>query len=710
MLRLKPSELTLTPEDVEETLRRMARRRQQIGPTAPQELRSTRTSGRRPSPVYMPGAQRSVRDAIVDLSNIPVLRPQPQRAIIAHVDDESEDSDETLAEPAQRVESSLDPIAELAQPVQLASTSSTGGARLPFRLGRSRGRPETEHDASSSPKEQSDDSEDTLVERANAPTETTNVVGPATPSRRRASGESATDSSPTYQPGSSPTTSGLRGGASHYRRDRIRSIGQDALHAPSPLRQTQVPSPAQPSASESSGSDEEDTPIYLEGYFENKRNPDAEYTYTFRELFPRVPRTEPLQRTSQSRFHARSRSSNETPASRLFTQTTDTATTSTGGDVFWTAATPANEVPRNGTGDGSRRLHSSEISNTSLPYSYYELPETRQSSGEQSAQSSLMHSQYDGAASSRQASRGTYRSVRLPEARSCGNASSSVQPVASFPVQQGPSPLPTEPYMRSPWAGTGDGNGSAGDRLGATSHHRSEQTSQDEQGNPNTTDRHTYSDAVVAAMENRVSPLDTLTAQYGRVAQRLADQQGEVQRHGHLRNERRHHRSAVTGLSTHGLTPSGHAPLPASSLGGYGPSAAYGSSQNTSDPAANALAPPMAMADDPYTRGVSANVGRPHGMPHAARPVSAQPALSSGHALSPEARGTQAARSSQRSSENAPISSMFQGSVLRGPRDTWPTRVQEYVAYVEQTHYPTQSRYVLITPSCVKERAVRRWH
>jgi hypothetical protein len=697
MLRLKPSELTLTPEDVEETLRRMARRQQARPPAAPGQRR-IRTSGRPPAPREMPGAQRSVGDAITDMGEIPSLRPQPQQAIIAHVDDESEDFDDPLAEPARRAESSPDPISESAQPVQLVSTFSAPTAhatrhtpQLSFRLERSRRRQDTEQDASLSSKEKADDFEGTLIESANSPTETTNDAGPATPGHRRANEDSAAESSPTCQPCLSVTPAGLRGGASHHRRDCVRSIGQDALHAPSSLRPTQIPSPALRSGSEPSGSDEESSPIYLQGHFERKRVPNMEYTYTFRELIPRVPRTEPLRRTSQPRFHTRSHSSNDAPASRLFIPTTSAPSTSTGEDVFWTAVAPADEHLNDGRAGGRRRLHSSEMSNTSLAYSYYELPDTRQSSGEHSAQDPLSQSQYDGAAASKQASRGTYRSVRLPETQArddnvprfpISNTSSSTLPVPGLLSQLGASPLPAEPYARLPFTGTCDGSGNNRNCLKATIRRTASQSSQDSSG------RESHSNAVTAAIENHISPLDTLTARYGRVAQRLADQQGQTQRNSRPRAEGHAYRSASFGPSAYGSTPSAHAPPSAYPPGGYGlPSGAYGSQPDTFNSPPNAFAPPMAMADDPYTRGVSANVSRPHGIPHATRPVSAQHAPTSNYVVSPHSRGMQAARSGQRSSENAPV-----GSTAQGAHAAWTTQVQNHLSHVEQTSFTAQSR------------------
>ena len=415
------------------------------------------------------------------------------------------------------------------------------------------------------------------------------------------------------------------------------------------------------------------------------------YTYTFRELTPCVIRTDPLRRTSQPRFHTRSYSSNDAPASRLFMPTTSAPSTSTGEDVFWTAVAPANEHLNDGRAGGRRRLHSSEMSNTSLAYSYYELPDTRQSSGEHSAQDPLSQSQYDGAAASKQNGRGTYRSVRLPETQArddnvprfpISNTSSSVLPMPGLFGQSGASPLPAEPYARLPFMGTGDGSGNNRNHLKAAIRRTASQSSQDNSV------RESRSNAVTAAIENHISPLDTLTARYGRVAQHLAYQQGQIQRNSHARTEGHPHRSASFGPSAYGSTASAHAPPSAYPPGGYGlPSGTYGFSPDTFNPPPNVFIPPMAMADDPYTRGVSANVGRPHGIPHATHPVSAQHAPTSSYAVSPRSRSMQAARSGQRSSENVPV-----GSTAQGAHAAWTTQMQNYLSHVGQTPFAAQPR------------------
>ncbi|KAJ4324536.1 hypothetical protein N0V94_001277 [Neodidymelliopsis sp. IMI 364377] len=249
MLRLKPSELTLTPDDVDETLRRMARRQPPNPSTAPAQ-RYPRNRWQPPPPRLRPGPQRSAGNAFIDLGNIPVLRPHPQQAVIAHVDDD-EEPEETLTEPGERDETSINATVLPTQPSQFEPVSFPAttppprhSTRLPFRLGRHRGR--THQEASTLFKDQSDDSDGTLVDVTGPPMETTNVPGPSTPRRQRANtSEDTTPSpSPSLLASRSSTSAALRGGSGQPGKSRMRPIAQDATHAPPPLRQAQMPSPS----------------------------------------------------------------------------------------------------------------------------------------------------------------------------------------------------------------------------------------------------------------------------------------------------------------------------------------------------------------------------------------------------------------------------------------------------------------------------------
>lgn len=660
MLRLKPSELTLTPEDIDETFQRMAQRRQARAAAAAAAAAShrgrARNSGRPLPPRLRPGAQRSVRDAITDLGIAPVLRPQPRQAIIAHVNDDSEESEEgrDIFHQAQGSPNSSSIPSQLGQ---LASASSAAAAlvsrystALPLRLGRPESEPLSVPD------------EKTLVEPADSPVETTTVAGPATPGRSMPKGKSLVDSSPTLQSDPSATPASLRGGASRSQGDPILTVGQNLLHAPSPLRQIQVPGPAHQPDSDSASSDDGHPVRYLRGYFEISTR-----KYTFQELVPRAPHTEPIRRTNQAQTHSRSQSSTDGPPPHFFAPTPNAPRSSTGDDIFWSPTAPTTERSASMT-DSRPRQQSSEMSNTSLAYSYYELPDTRSSSGE------LLVQGYDGVTHSREASLGTYCSVRLSDAQAFGDnvprdpvsgPSSFASPTPILSASLSASPLPAEPYARPP-------AGSAGPRY---------QPVIQQQVNLESLGHEIHPNAVTAVMQNRVSPLEALTTHIGRESQRLEGYQGH-QRGGQF----------AAGHMAH------HSPAPVSGpyQSAYGPqSSAYGTQPFAYGPSPGAvgqppvmpmgaLTPHMAMADDPYTRGVSANAGRPYGP--TARASSAQ-AVPVANTAAPLPRSTHGGRSSQRSSENAPV-----GSSAPRPRTGRRSQGQGQVAAFEQVNNAAQPR------------------
>lgn len=676
MLRLKPSELMLTPDDVDETFRRMARRQQSRHPAA-QAHRRTRPSGRPSPPRFMPGAQRSVRDAITHLGNIPTL--QPQQAIIAHVDDESDEYDETHDDPVQHMESSTDSTTPPIYHVQPASASSTAAAplarhsaRLPFRLSRTHRRQDLDHGQALLSKEHTDDSEGTLVEPPEPPMETTDVAGPATPSRSRQNRNSTAAASSTRQGSPPASAASLRGGSSRPQRHHVLSVGREAHHAPSPLCQTQMPSPAYSPEGESATSDERPPRMHLEGYFVNQQDPvhrrvdsgdfteatetgDAT-TYTFREAVPGAPHTEPFRRTSQPRFHARSQSNNDAPPSRLFVSTPDSPYISHGGeDVFWTASISTPERPMNDRMSGRDRQRSSETSNTSLAYSYYELPDKRHSSGEQSAQDPLSQSQHDGTVVPRQASRGTYRAFRLSDNRPLHPVDDPIKSpvlVRGHSDQQSASPLPAEPYGRGP-------TGSLGNRFQQAIHRYVSSDS---------SSREVPDDAMAATVEERASPLDVLEAQIGLVSHYVDEPQGRRYRRSHPGSVQPAYRNIGSGTSPHNQY-----------------QLAYGAPSSTCDQPSSMLGPPRGtfgapMADDPYTRGVSAHVGRSYGS--TVRPTSAQPVPTSSYA-----RSTHNGRNGQRSGDNAAA-----GSIAQEARIGQAPQVQDYVSAFEQMQHVAQPR------------------
>ncbi|RMZ74545.1 hypothetical protein GMOD_00003596 [Pyrenophora seminiperda CCB06] len=84
MLRLRPSELTLTSDDVEETFRRIALRQA----TRPQSSLPPHPRGQLGRPILRRGPQRATRNAITALGKIPLL--QPHQALVTSVDDDGE--------------------------------------------------------------------------------------------------------------------------------------------------------------------------------------------------------------------------------------------------------------------------------------------------------------------------------------------------------------------------------------------------------------------------------------------------------------------------------------------------------------------------------------------------------------------------------------------------------------------------------------------
>ncbi|KAK1917545.1 hypothetical protein P3342_000258 [Pyrenophora teres f. teres] len=98
MLRLRPSELTLTSDDVEETFRRIALRQA----TRPQSSLPRRPLGQPGRPILRHGPQRATRDALTALGKIPLL--QPQQALVTSV---NEDGGNTSA--CEDISSSIDP-------------------------------------------------------------------------------------------------------------------------------------------------------------------------------------------------------------------------------------------------------------------------------------------------------------------------------------------------------------------------------------------------------------------------------------------------------------------------------------------------------------------------------------------------------------------------------------------------------------------------
>jgi hypothetical protein len=437
MLRLRPSELTLTPEDVDETFRRMALR---------QAFRSSRhASPQPPRPVLRRGPQRAVQDAITNLGDIPILRPQAQQAVITSVDEDAEiDQEEHTPRTRERVDNM--PGSESPSPDRHANVNTTSPLRalqLPFRIGRGhRG----SHIQPSSP--------DRYVERMPATTtlhETHSQEGfsPAT------SQSNHSQRTPHTPPATSPSPAELRGGG------RLSSGRAVALHqAPSvqsPVHQTQqhdsegglLPPPDATSLKDNA--DEESPMIILRGYFPNPTKHPRGPAYWFHEYRRVQPQTEPRRSSGREAMPARSLSSGSAPAYALHAPSVRPGL-SDSEDVSGGPAGPESQPEFEHLIDQRRssaapRQFSSEASASSGAYSFYQMPpESRQPSDEYGQDDQHPSFQYDGAAASRTAERGAYLSMRPSDLEAMDNSSRQMSSDMSFSAQHGISPLPSMPY------------------------------------------------------------------------------------------------------------------------------------------------------------------------------------------------------------------------------------------------------------------------
>ncbi|KAH7083446.1 hypothetical protein BKA63DRAFT_153464 [Paraphoma chrysanthemicola] len=426
MLRLRPSELTLTPEDVEETLRRMAHR---------QAVRSARTVSSQPCgqpgrPVLRRGPQRAVRDAITTLGDIPILQPQPQQAVHSSVDEDFEQETE-LQSPnrRRRVDSVSLPVSPTQTPPTAPATASTSSAlrilQLPFRLGRGR-RESTQEDSDAS-------------------------AGQATPRHPVHHGEdSATAVSHRVShadvpdPSSSTPTRGpaeLRGGG-RSAKDQTRGSSRD-MTAVSPPRH--VPGRSPPPEHMIMELDPNDMPEFvLKGYFKDPREHPKGVSYWFDEYEVEAPQTEPRRRSRRHAVPTRSLSSGSAPA-YPFSRTQSGGLTQFADGMFdaGTMHRPPTEfghrssAPSHHLASRSSQF-SSEASGASEAFSYYQLPsESRQASSGSSTRSQQAP-QY--------ASHGTYQSIHPSQLDPMSAPLGLRSNASAFDGHHGYSPLPSMPY------------------------------------------------------------------------------------------------------------------------------------------------------------------------------------------------------------------------------------------------------------------------
>ncbi|KAF1833728.1 hypothetical protein BDW02DRAFT_369742 [Decorospora gaudefroyi] len=361
MLRLRPSELTLTPDHVEETFCRLAHRQSsRAGTTLPPLPIPIEPSGRG---ILRRGPQRSTRDVITALGDIPIL--QPHQAVFTSVDEDAHDSSDHRAQSLindthTAADSTPSPHGRHG-PAARVFTSPTPRMHLPFRPRRDRQDPSMQSPQDEQP-----------------------VRGPRTPpigSARHSISDPATRRTSITNPNEhserSPSASsvdgvpGLRGGGDATNKDRLCNIAYDTPHAPSPLHQMQrlsSPPRQEPSGdpTKSPTSPHEERPmLFLQGYVRD--TPRGE-VYDFHAA--RLPRTEPHRRSVRPAPITRSLSSGAAPSFHLASQTQATFGPSPG-HAFGTLPVPGPPRPPRGPRYGSSRFHSQHLYSPVSSNCYY---------------------------------------------------------------------------------------------------------------------------------------------------------------------------------------------------------------------------------------------------------------------------------------------------------------------------------------------------
>lgn len=501
MIRLRPSEITLTPADVEEARRRMLRK-QSVAPS------TALPSGPYPhrGPRLRRGPVRSRDDAIHHLGNVPVLTPH-QVIYASTVDDNEDGQDQRAYSAGDETEAGAidDPSVPRQSHIEQTQPSPALTLQLPFRpvLGEGiEGGQRASRDG---------------IDVETFPSPPKHIAGVSTFGRTQTNtSEDASDVGiQSRLPGSidgSAEASGISG-PRPVTGSPAPSPQQQNIVAPFPIPQAQAVSlsglPSLPRRTILQSPQSKPLPtLFLQGYFVSPQQ------YSFRER-PVVPHSEPRQRSGRFAPVRRTMSSNSEPPHSISQRIVHRPGSSPAGDVFWPVSTtvplvhgvPVGSEAQQTGGDRARssfeerirRVHtrlesiqgrtrdffvrgrdlqaehgppelatstrsradqrSSETSNASLPYSYYELPISRQSSSEQSQSGEqLRQSQVDGAAPSKQVSRGAYYSIRPSQVRAVNEAmrlppltrmSSFSSPNLTAPLgQHGLSPRPANPYTR----------------------------------------------------------------------------------------------------------------------------------------------------------------------------------------------------------------------------------------------------------------------
>jgi hypothetical protein len=495
-------------------------------------------------PVLRRGPQRTVRDAITTLGDIPILRPQLQQATYLSAGEHVQDNSELqIPGPRGRVDSVSSSISsvqhEQAAPANITSptSSATRALHLPFQLGRGH------RDPLIPPAFIQDHIEGLVASPETPPAPYIEELSGATLLEGNAHARSATSSSP----------AGLRGGGPP-KRDRVPASAQDMSLATSPLQQVQRTSlhgqalPPSDSSSRSTANEESPT-IYLKGYVADPSKYSRGPAYWFREVLPHAPQTEPRRGNGRQAMPKRSLSSSSVPNYPVPAER-PALLNSSSDDIFGPVIAPEHPPHFDSLTSGNNsqqqlpptagsRQFSSEASATSGAFSFYELPpESRQPSSERSGHTHHPYVQYDGSTTSAHVNRGAYHSVHPSQLPTFNSSLSQPSTTLSINSQYGISPLPSMPYTRTP-----------------NTHSTSQAPLNTQTTATPSTD---YADAATAAIHGLSSPLDPFSEHYE-----------------HLLQSTRQTLPVQSTLSQHPMLPSAQGPaeLPGS-VSNYGPQAA----------------------------------------------------------------------------------------------------------------------------------------
>ncbi|KAL6702918.1 hypothetical protein ACN47E_000819 [Coniothyrium glycines] len=397
MLRLRPSELTLTPEDVEETFRRIAQRRALRNSLVGQ----AHVSGRHGRPTLKPGPRKSTRDTSMTLSSVPILGSQGYQAVLVTVDKGAEEREQPLNPSTERA----DHLARKTSPSRGSGSESavrTGSQRRTMQLP---SRPHADQEELVTLRNKEDSSD------GSRNTELVQASVPETSGSGHALNHTSGDEAFSFKRPAIATdgTAELRGGG-RMDRHRASSTTASTPFVPSSLRRVHKFSSPQQSTSrgdpiKTPRTQTESRPHpHLQRSIEHDQHSPT-YNQGWQPLTSRLPYSEPRPPSTRVVLHARSLSSDN--ASAIFKGPTPTASKDPLEDIFGSASEPAWQptditsagshssackgtyhnslanLPRTGPHIEVRYLSDSD---TSAAFSYYgSLPSgSRQTSSEQS--------------------------------------------------------------------------------------------------------------------------------------------------------------------------------------------------------------------------------------------------------------------------------------------------------------------------------------